>query len=251
MRFDVGEKLAFTLFLLLLSMVLPWYWNAALVLLLMLLRAAFRALRPGSETSRRRSRALARYLLLVVLLMTIVNGLLIREGALWPLPGGFTISSGGIEFGLHTGMRLLVIAMSLLLFFGSTPIPRLAQFLQSVGWPVQLVMTLLLTLHFVETLPDRVSMIFTAQEARGAPVRANILARAKAFFLILSPLLLSGIVESIDRGMALELRGFHSGSRLAFRGDQEQPRRLSAISILFLGLSALCLSWIILRWLLP
>jgi len=250
MRFDVGEKLSLTLFLLLLSIVLPWHLNGVLFLLLVLFRYAFRPFRPVSDASRRRSSALARYLAIVVLLMTIVNGLLIKEGTLWPLPGGFTMSSEGVTFGLRTGMRLLVIAMSLLLFFGSTPIPRLAQFLQSVGWPVQLVMTLLLTLHFIDTVPDRVSLIFTAQEARGAPVRANILARTKAFFLILSPLLLSGIVESIDRSMALELRGFHGGAKLSFRGDETSRGRMTMVSMLFLILSILCIVWIILRWLL-
>ncbi len=250
MRFDVGEKLSLTLFLLLLSMLLTWYWNGALFLLLVLLRYSFNPFRPVSETSRRRSSTLARYLALVVILMTVVNGLLIKEAPLWPLPGGFTLSGEGIEFGLRTGMRLLVIAMSLLLFFGSTPIPRLAQFLQNIGWPVQLVMTLLLTLHFVETVPEKVSLIFTAQEARGAPVRASILARTRAFFLILSPLLLSGIVESIDRSMALELRGFHSGTKLSFRESSLPRARISVVGVLFLILSLLCIVWIILRWLL-
>jgi energy-coupling factor transport system permease protein len=251
MRFDVGEKLSATLFCILLSVALPWRLNAALFVFLLLVRFSFKSFRPASAVSRRRFRVLARYFVLVVLLMTVINGLLIKGGTVWPLPGGFSLSGEGVEFGLRTGMRLLVIATSLLLFFGSTPIPRLARFLQSVGWPTQLVMTLLLTLYFIETLPERISLIFTAQEARGAPVRANILARTKGFFLILSPLLLSAIVESIDRSMALELRGFHSGSKLSFSDNEADEARLSIISLSFLVLSSLCILWIILQWLLP
>lgn len=249
MRIDVAEKLSITLFLLVLAIVLSWYMNAALVLFLLLLRMIAPPFRPVSDVSRRRFRVLARYFVLVIIFMTLVNGLLIRGGVQWALPFDLSISADGIEFGLRTGMRLLAIAASLLLFFGSTTIPQIAQFLQSVGWPVQLVMTLLLTLHFVETLPDRISMILTAQEARGGQVRANAFARAKAFLLILSPLLLSAIVESIDRSMALELRGFHDSSRLSFSADETKQGRMSAISILFLVLSAFCLLWILVQWL--
>jgi len=249
MRIDVGEKLSITLFLLVLSVVLPWYLNTAVVLCLMLLRTTAPPFQPASELSRRRFRVLSRYFVLVIIVMTLINGLLMKGGAQWALPFGLSLSGDGIEFGLRTGMRLLAIAASLLLFFGSTTIPQIAQFLQSVGWPVQIVMTLLLTLHFVETLPDRVAMIFTAQEARGAPVRANAFARAKTFLLILSPLLLSAIVESIDRSMALELRGFHGGSRLSFSSDELKPGRMSVMSMLFLILSALCILWILVQWL--
>jgi energy-coupling factor transport system permease protein len=70
------------------------------------------------------------------------------------------------------------------------------------------VLVLLLTLHFLEQLPARIHQIFLAQQARGAPVDAGMLSRTKALFSILSPLVLSSIVESIDRGTALELRGF-------------------------------------------
>jgi energy-coupling factor transporter transmembrane protein EcfT len=249
MRIDVGEKLSITLFLLVLAIILPWYGNAALALFLLLLRMTAPPFQPVFGDSRRRFLLLARYFVLVIIFMTLMNGFLIKGGVKWELPLGLSISSEGIEFGLRTGMRLLAIAAALLLFFGSTTIPQIAQFLQNVGWPVQLVMTLLLTLHFVETLPDRVAMIFTSQEARGAPVRANAFARVKAFLLILSPLLLSAIVDSIDRGMALELRGFHGGSRLTFTSDETQSGRMSAISMLFLTLSALCILGIFLQWL--
>lgn len=248
MRFDVGEKLSATLFLILLAIILPWYLNAALVLCLLIARSTVPSIRPASQVLRRRFRQLSGYFTIVVVLMTLVNGLLMEGGTQWEVPGGFSISSVGLEFGLRTGMRLLVIATSLLLFFGSTTIPRIAQFLQSAGWPVQLVMTLLLTLHFVETLPDRVSMIFTAQEARGAPVRANMFARTKGFFLILSPLVLSAIVESIDRSMALELRGFHRGTKLTFDGETAAPGRMTIVSLAFLVLSFFCILWIILQW---
>ena len=111
-------------------------------------------------------------------------------------------------------------------------------------------MTLLLTLYFIDRLPDRIDQIFTAQEARGAPVRASVPARLRSFFMILSPLVLSSIVESIDRGMALELRGFQGDVRISFGPDSNAIHRASAISVVFLVLSCIAFIWIVYQWLL-
>jgi len=249
MRFDVSEKLSAVLFLLLLSVALPWYYNLALFVLLLISRWLVPSLRPISPPSSRTFWSVLRYFILVILAMVAINGLLIQEGEELKLFDGVLFSTEGLEFGIQTGSRLLVIATTVLLFFGSTGIPRIAEFLQTAGWPVQLVMTLLLTLSFIETLPKKISMIFTAQEARGAAVRSNVFLRAKSFFLILSPLLLSSIVESIDRSMALELRGFHRATKLSFGGSPAGPRSRSAVSVILLALSILLIVWIILQWL--
>ena len=156
----------------------------------------------------------------------------------------------GLQFGLAVGLRFVALGMALLLFFSSTPIPAIADALHDAGMPFQIVVTLLLTLHFLDQLPVRIDGIFTAQEARGAPVRSHFVARLRSFFSILSPLVLSSIVESIDRGMALELRGFR-GSAETPKGNTRNDRSISVLSVAFLLLSLLTLFWMVTRWFLP
>ena len=189
------------------------------------------------------------YLVLAASAMVVANGFLFREGDMLPLAGGFSLFAGGLQFGLAVGLRFVALGTALLLFFSSTPIPAIADALHDAGMPFQIVSTLLLTLHFLDQLPVRINQIFTAQEARGAPVRSHVVARIRSFFSILSPLVLSSIVESIDRGMALELRGFRTAG--PGRKSERSGRNISVLSVVFLVLSLFTLFWMLTRWFLP
>ncbi len=251
MQVDVPEKLALTLFFILLAIAGPWYINAGAIILVVLLRLLASPFRPSSERSKRGFAKILITLFGAALLMTLANGVFIKEGEIITQVWVLSIYSGGLEFGLRVASRLLLIAAAILLFFGSTPLSRIAAFLHHAGLPSQVVMTFLLTLYFIGQLPDRIERIFTAQEARGARVRSHVFARFGSFASIFSPLLLSSMVESVDRGMALELRGFHGTSRLSFGSESHKHRTTSAFTIFFLSLSFICLLWILFQWLRP
>lgn len=247
MRFETSEKAAATLLALLGALAAPWYVNSMVFVFLVFLRSVVPGLGPVSKRSGHRFRVVLRTFLAAALVMTILNALLIEGGSVLELFQGISLHADGALFGLTTGLRLLVIAASLLIFFGSTTVPHLAQSLQSAGLSRQIVMTLLLTLYFIDHLPDRIEQIYTAQEARGAPVRSNMFGRIKSFFFLLSPLVLSSLVESIERSMALELRGFESGQREKVALSVQN--KTSPLAALFLIGSVLTLLWIIVKWL--
>ena len=240
----VREKLAFTLFLIVAAVALPWAASAGLVVATLTARSLVPALRPIT-----RSRFWRGFLVLTLLVavMTLLNGVLIRSGPPIAQLGPLTIYSGGVEFGLVTGFRLLLIATAFLVLFGSTRIAQLADSLNTMGLPSPVTTTMLLAVHFLDHLPERIRQIFIAQESRGAPVRGHFLSRARSFLLVLRPLVLSSIVESVERGTALELRGFHSG--VALRPAGALQRRFSALTVVFLVLSLLAALYPILAWL--
>ena len=238
------EKLSFTLFLAVLSISTPPMITLPAFAVLLLLRQIVPDLRPISSAVNKRFVRMVGYFSLVAVLMTVLNGILIPGGSILAQVAGVTLFQEGVLFGVRTGARLLLLSSALMVFFGSTPMSDIAAFLHRVGLPTQIVMALLLTLHFLDSLPTRVSKIFEAQQARGAPVRSSILSRALAFFSILSPLVLSSLVESIDRGMALELRGYHSGTRLYFPGDGIYGFSFLTVFFLILTLLAIMLPWL-------
>jgi energy-coupling factor transport system permease protein len=158
---------------------------------------------------------------------------------------GIRFYADGIEFGLTTSSRLASLSTTLMLLFLSTPVRELLSFLQQVALPSSFIVIVFLALHFIGQLPHRMAQIFTAQEARGAAVRGTLFARIKAFFWILSPLVLSSIVETVDRGTALELRGFRG--HLSPQSLAASPRSPRIISIIFLCATGVLLVWSILR----
>ncbi|HCA81819.1 MAG TPA: hypothetical protein DEP53_18975, partial [Bacteroidetes bacterium] len=134
-------------------------------------------------------------------------------------------------------------------FFISTPLKELIRFLQQKGLSPSFTLILLLTLHFLDHLPARIHQIFLAQQARGAPVDAGIASRSKALLSLLSPLVLSSIVESIDRGTALELRGFLNRPNDANR-VAASTAGWNLLTMLLLLISTIILLAAIYRWLL-
>lgn len=247
-RLDLPSKLALVLLLWVCAFTLPWTIQAFLCLLLIIGRFAVPNLRPQSL---RLAKAYSRFILysvVVATLLLLLNAVLIRGGALLATIFGFSLYQEGLLFGLKTAARLLLLSFSILLFFVSTPLPDFIRYLQQKGLPPHLVLVLLLTLHFLDQLPSRIHQIFLAQQARGAPVDSGLFARTKALLSILSPLVLSSIVESIERGTALELRGFLSSPR---GGHQAVHRdsRLSWMPILFLSLALIILVYALAQWL--
>jgi energy-coupling factor transport system permease protein len=208
MHLEILTKISFALFLVVLSFIADWKVNLVLVLFLFLLGSLQIFFQPEFSTNRRTYRRFLAYAWSALLLITVLNGIFLREGAVVLDAMGIAFYENGLEFGLITGSRLAVISFSLFLFFITTPLRKLIEFFQQVGLPGQLTFILFLTLHFIVQIPERISQIYTAQESRGAPVKGHVLARARAFFSILFPLVLSSISETLERGSALELRGF-------------------------------------------
>ncbi|MEX0602596.1 MAG: energy-coupling factor transporter transmembrane component T [Bacteroidota bacterium] len=250
MRFTLAEKGAWTLFLVVTAFGLPPLVNLCLALVLLILRQSVTALRPISPVAAKRFTRFLGFFGLLLLIMMAVNGVFIRTGDIvipFPL---LPLYEGGILFGATTGLRLLVIAIALLTFFGSTAMKDIAAGLERARVPSPLVITFLMTLQVLDRLPGRIAQIYTAQEARGAPVRANLAARIRAFFSILNPLVFSSMTESLDRGIALELRGFRGTYR--FHSKFEQPERRSPVlALTFLVLTLLSLLWILFSWIMP
>jgi energy-coupling factor transport system permease protein len=243
----LSRKLALVVLLCVCAFTIPWMIQAGLWFLLLVGRYAFPFLRPGSDRSARAFSRFILYSVAVTVLVVVLNGILIRTGSISISWFGVSMYADGLMFGAKTVSRLLLLSMAILLFFISTPLPEFIEYLQEKGLPPHIVLVLLLTLHFIDQLPVRIHQIFLAQQARGAPVDAGMISRTKALFSILSPLVLSSIVESIERGTALELRGFLQRPRSAQAPDQQSGKDFTTIVILFLAF--ILLTYSIVRWL--
>lgn len=248
MRVDISAKLSVVLFSWLAGFLLDWKLGLILLVLLLAIPFCVPAYEPVSERSRKTLGRFLWYALGLSVLLVVVNGIFLAGGGVIFSLFGVGLHIEGVLFGAATATRLLVLSISLLMFFLSTPLQDFVRYLQQHGLPSQLVLVLLLTLDFLDQLPERMEKIFVAQQARGAPVRANMVSRLQSFFALLSPLILSSIVESIERGLALELRGFRRGS-VVMMHEETKPVQKNYLVLLVVLLSLLLIAWSIFRWL--
>ncbi len=244
----LSRKLAFVLLLWVCAFTLPWTIQASLCILLIIARYTVLSFRPATARSARAFSRFILYSIAVATLVVLLNALLIKEGQVSATVFGISLHSEGLLFGARTASRLLLLSFSILLFFISTPMPDLIKYMQEKGLPPSLALVLLLTLYFLDQLPVRIHQIFLAQQARGAPVDSGVLSRTKALFSILSPLVLSSIVESIERGTALELRGFLQRPQLPPEVSRGEPHA-DWLTVLLILLAVAVLAYRILQWL--
>jgi energy-coupling factor transport system permease protein len=245
---DLSSKLALVLLLWTCAFILPWTVQAVLCLLIIASRHAMPQFRPVSERAAAAFSKFIVYSIVVATLVVTLNALLVRGGALLASVAGFSFYEEGLYFGAKTASRLLLLSFSVLIFFSSTPMTVFIEYLQSKGLPPSLVLVLLLTLHFLDHLPSRIHQIFLAQQARGAPVNAGVMSRTKALLTILSPLVLSSIVESIERGTALELRGFLNHTSTTQQSASRQTG-INIPAVLFIALTVILIIYAISQWL--
>ena len=217
MRLDLKSKLASVFFLWVCAFTLDWPVNATLILLAILLRYVVPGFRPTSQRAARSIVAFMSYSTLIVLIVVSLNAVLLPGGDVLLIVGGIGFHESGALFGLRTACRLVLLSLSVLLFFAS------------------------------KGLTDKINQIFAAQEARGSPVRANVVSRARAFVSILFPLVLSSISESIDRGQALELRGFLGQGQMPVFENRRSDTSLLTMSLILLSIALIILR--ILNWL--
>jgi energy-coupling factor transport system permease protein len=249
MRFDISSKLALVLLVWVCAFTLDWFVNVPLLIVAVGARYLVPAFRPQSARATKAFDKFLLYSVAILVLLTALNAVLMPGGEVLLTLAGVNFHYEGLMFGIKTAARLLLLSVAILVFFISTPLPEFVRFLQQKGLPAQLVLILLLTLHFLDQLPGRINRVFVAQEARGAPVRAGLLSRAKSLTSILSPLVLSSIVESIERGTALEVRGF-----LVHQAQSpptlQAPTKSNPATLLLLVLALAVFIFFLLRWLL-
>jgi energy-coupling factor transport system permease protein len=192
-----------------------------------------------------------RYVLPVVILVLVLNVLVYPESEKRITFLGLTLNEAGLHFGLIISLRLSVMSLSLLLFFASTQPHLLASALLMKGASPRLVYVFLHALQLVTTLRRKIEKVYIAQASHGLDVRGSPWSRAKAFFPMLLPLIFSYLSESLERGLALELRGLGIHGPKTYLVELKESRTERAANILLLLGTSIIVLWRFMRWLIP
>lgn len=204
-----------------------------------------------SDARKEIMRKLLRYIFPVIAFMLALNGLLYPEAHRRIIFLGFAWNIEGLQFGLNLSLRVLILALSLLLFFHTTPAHYLSNALLAKRFNPRLVYIFLYSIQLLEALRRKINKIFIAQSSRGLNVSGSPIRRVKAFFPILLPLILSYLSESLDRGLALELKGFGIGGKKTFLVEVRETKTEILVGRIFLLFTLLTLLWGISKWLAP
>jgi energy-coupling factor transport system permease protein len=148
-------------------------------------------------------------LLPLTLLLVIVQGIAnpANRTVLIPL-GPLSLYVEGILFAVLTASRLIDLVAATFLFSFTTKPADFAEALMQRGLSPRFGYVIQSALQIIPQSLETADRIRGAQRARGLETEGPLLRRARAFIPLLLPLVLSSLVATQERAMALEVRGF-------------------------------------------
>jgi len=216
-RLNPVTKLVVSLGLILIVFMLPTFWGP----LAIVLGLAFVTVMTGVYRPVAKILAFAGTPLAVALF--VIQGLLYpgNETAFLvighvPVVHEIVFYEEGLRFALLFLFRVLTLMISLLLVIVSTHPKQLTTALMERGLSNKAAYVFLAALQLVPIVQNRSRTILEAQQARGLDTKANLVRRFRSVLALFIPLMISMLIASETRALALESRGFtREGERSA------------------------------------
>ena len=156
--------------------------------------------------------------------------------------GRFTFTEEGLLAGLTIAARILLALGGALLLMLSTRPDKLMLALRERGLPDWLGYVVLTALQIFPRFQDRAQVIMDAQKSRGLELEVGLIRRLRLLVPLLSPLILSSIVDVEERAMALEARAFtYSAKKTSLIKLEDSSMQRYVRSLLLLLMLALTL----------
>ena len=159
------------------------------------------------------------------------------------LPSGEVLFKIGIISVYKEGLFKAVILTSRITAFVSTPAKEFTIALEKKGLNPKAAFILLLSLQMIPEMTKQANVIMNSQKARGVETEGNILVRAKALIPVFIPLVLSSIVNTEEKAITLEARGFSIGEKRTILDDIKETENDKKIKILLVIFLILCIIW--------
>jgi energy-coupling factor transport system permease protein len=164
----------------------------------------------GSTTNLYRLRILFFFIFFFTLLIwSVFYGRGTRLGALPFLP----TTHEGVLFGLGMATKLSTFLATSALFLSTTRVEEFAYAFTLLGLPYRVSFTMTLAFRLVPLFLEAVLTVIQAQRCRGLDIhRGHLLRRLRHYVLVLIPVFMGVLRRADHMAIALEVRGFNSGS---------------------------------------
>lgn len=123
---------------------------------------------------------------------------------------GLTLYQEGMTFALTILLQITAVLLASLLFVLSTHPADLITAISQTGNSPSLAYILGSPLLLISAMRERVTTIQSAQRARGLHTDGNVIRRCCSLAPLVVPLVMGAIIETEQRSIALEVRGFTS-----------------------------------------
>jgi len=182
-----------------------------------------------------------RFSLYMLFFIILFNILLVHTGkVLWEF-GPISVTYGSVEFAYTMALRLLILMAAFAIFSSHLDTDNMFLIFEKLHVPEKTYMTFIIAIRFFEVLSEDARESMLAFRVRGIPVTDSSLKnKIKYRYPVMVTLLKNSMDRAMDIAETLEVRGFPSGHRKAWRTMQFAIFDYLAIGAIIAG-GALCL----------
>ena len=180
----------------------------------------------------------------ITILITIflIHGLFNHENAtLLFAAGPLKFYQEGMLYALRISLNVLNMLLAFAVFVLTTRPVELVEDLERIGFSPKIGYVVSSVFQIVPQMSGTMNTIMDAQRSRGLETEGSLLTRAKSFLPLISPVVMSSLINTRERAIALEIRGFEAGQKKTYLREDKMKNsdRIWCMILLLLIIAAI------------
>ena len=153
----------------------------------------------------------------ILITIFLIHGLFNHENATLLLAAGpLKFYREGILYAVRISLNVLNMLLAFAVFVLTTRPAELVEDMERIGFSPKIGYVISSVFQIVPQMSGTMNTILDAQRSRGLETEGNLVTRAKSFLPLISPVVMSSLINTRERAIALEIRGFEAGGKKTY-----------------------------------
>lgn len=185
-------------------------------------------------------------LFFLTLIIFAVQGLMIPSNEIMAKFGFITVYKAGIITAAKLTSKISALVSTVTMLTIVSKAKEFTVALEKKGLNSKAAFILLLSLQMIPEMKKQSDVIMDSQRSRGVETEGNVFVRFKALLPVFIPLVLGSIVNTEERAITLEARGFSIGEKRTILNELKETKNDKIVKIILVIFLILCIAWRIL-----
>lgn len=157
--------------------------------------------------------------------------------------GWITFYKEGTLFATRIGFNILNMLLAFSVFVLTTSPQDLVDEMEKSGFSPKFGYVINSVFQILPEMMATKDTITDAQRSRGMETEGNLLARMKAFLPLISPVVMSSLINTRERAIALDVRGFGRKQKKTWLYDRPKCKWDQVARVILIGLMIITIVW--------
>ena len=180
----------------------------------------------------------------ILITIFLIHGLFNHENAtLLFAAGPLKFYQEGMLYALRISLNVLNMLLAFAVFVLTTRPVELVEDLERIGFSPKIGYVVSSVFQIVPQMSGTMNTIMDAQRSRGLETEGSLLTRAKSFLPLISPVVMSSLINTREHAIALEIRGFEAGQKKTYLREDKMKNsdRIWCVILLLLIIVAIAI----------